>query len=256
MCINFCLSGDEEFLVLACDGLWDTIGKDQAIEIVRNHLSQGNDRETVAKLLVDAAKTAGSSDNISVIVVYLDAHNIKSNHSMSLTNKEEVNSSSSHNNSSHNKLLANKEDVKSPSNGDITNTSKTNSLGESDKENCHVDGTRVHIVEKEESHESIVAKVKVSTESKKASKTKSVTCRVTNEKHDSCRNGACSSELTQERTSKSAGNSPKHTRNKPVKSKGSSQHSKGVKAKSPHQLSVGSDASTRRKSAPAEFSLS
>jgi len=242
---------------LACDGLWDTVGRDQAIELVRNHISSGNDRGAAAKLLVDAAKTSGSSDNISVIVVYLDAH-AKSSHNESPSNKKEV-ASSSHNNSSHNiSTPLTTENQTSPSNGDhINNTSNPtcNSVAASDKENNHnEDGPHVRIVEKKESHESIVAKVKITSESSKTGKTKCVTCKVTSEKHDSCRNGACSSEKSTEKT-KSAENSPKATsKSKAVKSQKLSQPSKAVKGKS--QLGVASEGHSRRKSAPADVSSS
>lgn len=79
-------SGNEDFLVLACDGLWDTVGKDQAIELVNNiHV---NSRESAAKLLVDAAKNAGSNDNISVVVVYLDRHTNLPHDAIELTQKK------------------------------------------------------------------------------------------------------------------------------------------------------------------------
>lgn len=81
-------SGNEDFLVLACDGLWDTVGKDQAIELVTNHNIHVNSRESAAKLLVDAAKNAGSNDNISVVVVYLDRHTNLPHDAIELTQKK------------------------------------------------------------------------------------------------------------------------------------------------------------------------
>lgn len=234
--------------------MWDTVGRDQAIELVKNHISSGNDRETAAKLLVDAAKSSGSSDNISVVVVYLDV-NTRSGH-VSLSNKEEV--TSSHLSNSSHKPSTN-ESHTSPPNGDISYTSKPtcNSIVENNKENCHVDGSRVHIVEKKESHKSIVAKVKVPCESSKTSKAKSVTCKVTSEKHDNHSGNGASEKPVSEKTSKSADNSPKITKkSKPIKSQKLSQHSKGVKSKTSSQLGVSSEANSRRKSAPAEFSPS
>lgn len=68
------LTGDEDFLILACDGLWDVVKAGQAVDLVVQHLAEGGDRSSVAKLLVDSAKSRGSNDNISVVVVFLDSH--------------------------------------------------------------------------------------------------------------------------------------------------------------------------------------
>ena len=69
-----CVTGDEDFLVLACDGLWDVVQPSDAIDLVVQHLTEGKERSSVAKMLVDHAKSAGSNDNISVVVVFLDPH--------------------------------------------------------------------------------------------------------------------------------------------------------------------------------------
>lgn len=66
--------GNEDFLILACDGLWDVVKPYEAVEFVYQYLAEGGDRSSVAKLLVDSAKSSGSNDNISVVVVFLDAH--------------------------------------------------------------------------------------------------------------------------------------------------------------------------------------
>lgn len=71
---EFNMEGDEDFLILACDGLWDVVKPDEAVELVVQYLADGGDRSTVAKLLVDRAKSGGSNDNISVVVVFLDVH--------------------------------------------------------------------------------------------------------------------------------------------------------------------------------------
>lgn len=66
--------GDEEYLILGCDGLWDTIEPPIVIEMVQKHLGNGGARSEVAKLLVDQAIAHGSTDNVTVIVVFLDNH--------------------------------------------------------------------------------------------------------------------------------------------------------------------------------------
>lgn len=71
---EFILEGDEDFLILACDGLWDVVKPYEAVEFVYQYCAKGGERSSVAKLLVDSAKNGGSNDNISVVVVFLDAH--------------------------------------------------------------------------------------------------------------------------------------------------------------------------------------
>ncbi|XP_059144248.1 protein phosphatase 1F-like [Physella acuta] len=61
------LTGDEEYLVIACDGLWDVLTPHQVTEIVYKHSLTSLDNVAVG--LVNAARDSGSSDNISVIVV-------------------------------------------------------------------------------------------------------------------------------------------------------------------------------------------
>lgn len=71
---EFIFEGDEDFLILACDGLWDFVNPPEAVECVTEHLAEGGQRCSVAEVLVDRAKSSGSTDNITVVVVFLDAH--------------------------------------------------------------------------------------------------------------------------------------------------------------------------------------
>lgn len=72
---KFSLSGHEEFLVLASDGLWDNISDEECMEYVRKIIySEPADdslEEEAAKLLVQTAWDRGTNDDISVIVVNL-----------------------------------------------------------------------------------------------------------------------------------------------------------------------------------------
>ena len=62
---------DEQFIILACDGLWDVIDDQRASElVVKDKQVQGNYKRSAA-VLRDAAFQLGSGDNISVIVVGL-----------------------------------------------------------------------------------------------------------------------------------------------------------------------------------------
>ncbi|KAK2879680.1 protein phosphatase 1E [Channa argus] len=66
------LDGSEDYLILACDGFWDTVSPDEAVRVVSDHLQENaGDTSMVAHKLVASARDAGSSDNITVIVVFL-----------------------------------------------------------------------------------------------------------------------------------------------------------------------------------------
>ncbi|XP_070587558.1 protein phosphatase 1E-like [Erythrolamprus reginae] len=66
------MDGSEDYLILACDGFYDTVNPDEAVKVVADHLKENNgDSSMVAHKLVASARDAGSSDNITVIVVFL-----------------------------------------------------------------------------------------------------------------------------------------------------------------------------------------
>jgi len=69
------MNGSEEFVIVGCDGLWDTITPEEATDIVFDHLeenkSEGGDIENISSRLATLAKEKGSSDNITIIVVFL-----------------------------------------------------------------------------------------------------------------------------------------------------------------------------------------
>jgi len=74
-------SGVDAFLILACDGLWDKVTHQSAVEFVASCLLSGKsgvdrqqqqkDPKTIASLLVKKALDAGSSDNVTVVLVVL-----------------------------------------------------------------------------------------------------------------------------------------------------------------------------------------
>ena len=63
------LDGTEDFLVLACDGVWDVLDEDTLAEVLRMHIKSGGERQHLGKIVADYCKSQGSSDNITVIVV-------------------------------------------------------------------------------------------------------------------------------------------------------------------------------------------
>lgn len=66
------LDGDEDFVVVACDGLWDFVSEDDvALAVYRQLAIDPDDLKAVTRRLIVQAKRQGSADNISIIVVFL-----------------------------------------------------------------------------------------------------------------------------------------------------------------------------------------
>eukprot|EP00040_Diaphanoeca_grandis_P014906 m.75746 g.75746 ORF g.75746 m.75746 type:complete len:363 (+) comp24822_c1_seq1:380-1468(+) len=69
---SFDLDGTEEFMVLACDGLWDVMDNDAVISYVHAYQEEAKTNEGIAESLVrHCIDDLASSDNISCIVVFL-----------------------------------------------------------------------------------------------------------------------------------------------------------------------------------------
>ena len=64
------LSSKDKYIILACDGLWDALDNQQAVDYIRN-LHFSNFEGNYAKNLADYAYEKGSYDNITVIVYFL-----------------------------------------------------------------------------------------------------------------------------------------------------------------------------------------
>ncbi|KAF7542956.1 hypothetical protein G7Z17_g11133 [Cylindrodendrum hubeiense] len=63
----------DEFIIIACDGLWDVCTDQEAVDLVRNL----EDPITAAKILVDHALNRFSTDNLSCMIVRLDHAPVK-----------------------------------------------------------------------------------------------------------------------------------------------------------------------------------
>lgn len=55
----------DEFIIIACDGLWDVTEDQEAVNLVRDK----SDAQQMAKLLLEHALVRFSSDNVTVMVV-------------------------------------------------------------------------------------------------------------------------------------------------------------------------------------------
>jgi serine/threonine protein phosphatase PrpC len=62
------LTPDDEFFILACDGVWGVMTNEEAVALIRHE----RDAEEAARKLRDAAFERDSVDNISVIVVIVN----------------------------------------------------------------------------------------------------------------------------------------------------------------------------------------
>eukprot|EP00020_Sapocribrum_chincoteaguense_P002865 CAMPEP_0170752724 /NCGR_PEP_ID=MMETSP0437-20130122/12116_1 /TAXON_ID=0 /ORGANISM="Sexangularia sp." /LENGTH=929 /DNA_ID=CAMNT_0011091803 /DNA_START=26 /DNA_END=2815 /DNA_ORIENTATION=- len=68
---HFEMTPDDEFLILGCDGIWDVITDEQAVDLVREFATKES-LQAPAVALRDYAYSAGSTDNLSCIIVYLN----------------------------------------------------------------------------------------------------------------------------------------------------------------------------------------
>ncbi|KAF3705905.1 Protein phosphatase 1B [Channa argus] len=59
----------DEFLVLACDGVWDTISNEDLCAFIHNRLHVCNDLRDVCSQVIDLCLYKGSLDNISIILL-------------------------------------------------------------------------------------------------------------------------------------------------------------------------------------------
>ncbi|KAG7462648.1 hypothetical protein MATL_G00187010 [Megalops atlanticus] len=62
---------EDEFVVLACDGIWDVMSNEELCEFVRSRLEVTDDLERVCNEVVDTCLHKGSRDNMSVVLVCL-----------------------------------------------------------------------------------------------------------------------------------------------------------------------------------------
>ncbi|KMT19255.1 hypothetical protein BVRB_1g014370 [Beta vulgaris subsp. vulgaris] len=67
------LTEDDEFLLLACDGLWDVMSSQCAVTIARRELMLHNDPERCSRELVREALKRNTCDNLTVIVICFSA---------------------------------------------------------------------------------------------------------------------------------------------------------------------------------------
>jgi protein phosphatase 2C family protein 2/3 len=63
------LADDDEFVLLACDGVWDVFESQQAVAYVRGSLKRHSDVDRACRELANEALRKHSSDNVTVLIV-------------------------------------------------------------------------------------------------------------------------------------------------------------------------------------------
>lgn len=70
------LSPDDEFIVMACDGVWDCMSSQEVVDFVRQRLKKGVKHSSICNeifdkcIAVDPKTTAGiGGDNMSCIII-------------------------------------------------------------------------------------------------------------------------------------------------------------------------------------------
>ena len=71
------LTERDEFLVLACDGLWDVFSDKKVVELVRAYKAEHRTLRGSPTFLRDLALQSGSMDNITVLVIDLTSQRAK-----------------------------------------------------------------------------------------------------------------------------------------------------------------------------------
>jgi serine/threonine protein phosphatase PrpC len=64
----------DEFLILACDGIWDVMSNEECSSYVRGKMLEGyHDRSRICEALIDTCLEKGSKDNMSAMIVTFPA---------------------------------------------------------------------------------------------------------------------------------------------------------------------------------------
>jgi len=66
------LSEEDQFIIIACDGLWDVMSSEEAVAFVATRLSEGQSTKEITEALVKSAiEELDSTDNVSAIVIQI-----------------------------------------------------------------------------------------------------------------------------------------------------------------------------------------
>ena len=64
------MTGDYEFLVLACDGIWDVLSNQEVIDFIRARIAQRIEPEIVSKHLKDCLSPVLLESVVTVLILH------------------------------------------------------------------------------------------------------------------------------------------------------------------------------------------
>lgn len=59
----------DEFMVLACDGIWDVMTNEELCDFVRDRMRLTDDLTVICNYVIDTCLSKGSRDNMSIVIV-------------------------------------------------------------------------------------------------------------------------------------------------------------------------------------------
>lgn len=84
---HYQLTGDDEYIILACDGVWEVLKNEEAVNFVRDHMDDNHielyeitdqyptnetfNQKNIARCLAEYCLAKLSNDNISILIVFL-----------------------------------------------------------------------------------------------------------------------------------------------------------------------------------------
>ncbi|RNF02494.1 protein phosphatase 2C [Trypanosoma rangeli] len=75
------LTPQDEFVIIACDGIWDMVSNERAVEIVRSEVADHSDLSLACERLMEAClsrvSTGGGTDNMTVIILQFKSFFLK-----------------------------------------------------------------------------------------------------------------------------------------------------------------------------------
>lgn len=74
------ITADDAFFIIASDGLWDVVSSTDAVRRTQELLQTGRTPQDAALELCELALRLGSSDNVTVLIVQFDHHQLQLQH--------------------------------------------------------------------------------------------------------------------------------------------------------------------------------